>query len=158
MIIVLWLILKLTQRKAYMQENTFSEFSFGSERGTNSSFTLSPSLVLSLFFPSCSGLLAVFLSCHFDAELCALSVVWAWKEKAVPSAELRKSPQMINRWAPESVAFQSCHDVVEYFTFRRIHLLSSHCLPGVRPFGTCAFGLVFIGFVLYFHSFFYTGT
>ena len=45
--------------------------------GTNSSFTLSPSLVLSLFFPSCSGLLAVFSTCHLDAELCALSVVWA---------------------------------------------------------------------------------
>ena len=62
MIIVSWLILKLTQRKVYMQENTLSEFSFGSEKGTNSSSTLSPSLGLSLFFPSCSGLLAVFSS------------------------------------------------------------------------------------------------
>lgn len=80
------------------------------------------------------------------------------KEKTVPSVELRKSSQMTNRWAPESVAFQSCQNFAEYFTFRWIHLFHSHREPGVLPFGTCAFGLVFIGFVPYFHSFLYTGT
>lgn len=54
--------------------------------------------------------------------------------------------------ALESVAFQSCSELAEYFTFQGIHLFNSHCAPGACPFTTCAFGLALYWFCSLFHS------
>lgn len=160
MIIALWLILKVTQRKAYILENTYSEIQLEVEVGKNS--LLARSLSLWSFLCCFLHWVVCWLSfqpiCHSNRWIVCTSSRVNLEGGAGPFWWAEKFPQMINRWALESVAFQSCPNVVEYFTFRWIHLFNSHCSPGVRPCGTCAFGLVFIGFVLYFHPCLYTGT